>query len=88
MVDTETAEGPYNLVAPEMINQATFSHQLAKTMGVWDPWVIPKFALDLLFGEQSLLFWGGQKVIPRRLQAAGFNFSYPALRPALEDIVD
>lgn len=88
LVDTETAQGPCNLVAPEMIDQATFSHQLAKAMGVWDPWTIPKFALDLLFGEQSLLFWGGQQVIPQKLQDAGFAFTYPALRPALEDIVD
>jgi len=88
LVDTESADGPYNLAAPEMINQETFSHQLAKAMGVWDPWTIPKFALDLLFGEQSLLFWGGQKVIPKKLQAAGFEFKYPALRPALEEIVD
>jgi len=88
LVDTETAEGPFNLAAPELITQAQFSHQLAQVMKVWDPWTIPKFALDLLFGEQSLLFWGGQQVIPKKLQAAGYTFKYPTLKPALEDIID
>lgn len=86
-VDNSETQGPYNLAAPEMVTQETFSHRLAQVMGVWDIWTIPKFALDLLFGEQSLLFWGGQKIIPRRLQEADFMFEYPGLGPALEDVV-
>lgn len=88
LIEKEDAEGPYNLAAPEMVNQATFSHTLAEVLGVKDIWTIPKFALDLLFGEQSILFWGGQKIIPRRLQEAGFEYDFPALREALAEIVD
>jgi uncharacterized protein len=88
LIDREDAEGPYNLVAPEMVDQETFSHTLAKVMGVRDPWFIPKLVLDLIFGEQSVLFWGGQKVIPRKLQAAGYTFRYPRLAPALAEVVD
>jgi hypothetical protein len=87
LVDQETATGPYNIAAPETVTQETFSHQLAKAMGVWDPWTIPKFALDLLFGEQSVLFWGGQHILPKKLQAEGFTFDYPSLMPALQEVV-
>ncbi len=88
LIEEETAEGPYNLAAPEKVDQETFSHTLAKSLEVKDFWTIPKFALDLLFGEQSLLFWGGQFVIPKALEEAQFEFDFPKLRPALDDIVD
>jgi uncharacterized protein len=48
---------------------------------------IPSFALKLVLGEMSQLVLEGQRVLPERLQAAGFSFEYPTLKPALEEIL-
>ena len=80
-------KGAINLVGPQIIDQARFSDTLAETLDKKAFFRIPKFALKILFGEQSLLFWGGQKVIPRVLQREGFRFDFPGVKEALKDIL-
>ncbi|MEZ4771624.1 MAG: TIGR01777 family oxidoreductase [Bacteroidia bacterium] len=87
LIDKEDFSGPVNIVAPHLIDQATFSGFLSKALGKWDLFVIPKFVLQTMFGERSLLFWGGQKVIPRKLQQMQFVFRFPDVRLALKDVV-
>jgi NAD dependent epimerase/dehydratase family enzyme len=43
--------------------------------------------LRLVLGEMSTLVLDGQRVLPTRLLAAGYRFQFPALRPALEDLI-
>ncbi len=85
-IESETLEGPVNLVAPQSIDQQRFSNALAKEMGVSAPWVIPTFMLKLLLGEASVLLWGGQKAIPRVLQRETFRFQFPEIEGALHNI--
>jgi hypothetical protein len=86
-IEQESIAGPVNLAAPEASDQAAFSAALAKVLGVLQPFVLPKFALDLIFGEMSVLFWGGQQVIPRKLEAVGYGWRYPRLEEALRSVV-
>jgi uncharacterized protein (TIGR01777 family) len=87
-LENEQVEGPVNIVAPQVVNQARFSAALAQAVGTKDIFTIPRFALNLIFGEQALLFWGGQKAIPRRLQRGLYKFAFPELEKALGDILD
>ena len=86
-IENEEISGPLNVVAPHVVDQATFSRLLSRTLGKNDIFVIPKFALKVMFGEKSLLFYGGQKAIPRKLQEKGFIFEYPDLRSALREVI-
>ncbi|MEL6192347.1 MAG: TIGR01777 family oxidoreductase [Bacteroidota bacterium] len=86
-IENEQIEGPVNLAAPELVNQKTFSSALAKTMGRPDVIPAPKFALNMIFGERSILFWGGQWAVPQKLQEVGFTYDFPELMGALEDLV-
>ncbi|MEM6633015.1 MAG: TIGR01777 family oxidoreductase [Bacteroidota bacterium] len=86
-IEKEGIEGPVNLVAPEVVEQKEFSRALARSLGRPDPFIVPKFGLDLIFGERSILFWGGTKVLPAALKKGGYAFSYPALKEALESLV-
>lgn len=87
LLTDETAEGPYNLTGPELIDQATFSGKLAEALGTKDFFVVPGFALKLLFGEQAILFLKGQKPKPQKLEALGFDFKYATASEALKAVV-
>jgi uncharacterized protein (TIGR01777 family) len=86
-LENDEAKGPYNVAGPQIIDQATFSHAFADSLNVPDFWTIPKFAMSLMFGsEKSVIFWGGQKVSTKKLQKEGYNFKYPTVEQALEEI--
>lgn len=85
LIDTEEVSGPVNLVAPQQRTNA----QLTKDLGAvyHRPTVlpIPMFALRVAFGEGAVaLASPSQRVVPARLEEAGFRFTYPELRRALE----
>lgn len=82
-IDNEAVEGPVNMVSPSWVDQKTFSEKLAHSLGVMDLMVIPKFALKIIFGEKASILWGGQKVLPKKLNEVGYKFKYPDLEGAL-----
>ncbi|RMG75386.1 MAG: TIGR01777 family protein [Bacteroidetes bacterium] len=87
LIDNESVSGPVNVSAPEQVDQATFSSALADALGTKDLFIIPKFALNLIFGESAVLFHGGQWVRPRVLEDHGYTFAFPNLKAALADAV-
>jgi hypothetical protein len=65
--------------------------QLGKTIAsalhrpYWFP--TPAFLLRWVLGEKATLVVDGQRVVPRRLLEAGFEFRFPSLASALDDLV-
>ena len=88
VMDRDDLRGPVNTTAPRPVRQAEFAKALGKTLGRPAIAPAPGFALRLIFGEmgQSLLL-EGQKVLPRRLQEAGYSFQHPDLPEALQDVL-
>ncbi|RTE66423.1 TIGR01777 family protein [Amphritea opalescens] len=84
----EQFSGAYNLTAPEAVTSATFSHQLAKALSRPAWFRVPAFVLQLMLGEGSDLLVKGQRVYPLRLLDAGYQFVYPQLRDALQQVVN
>jgi len=81
------ASGIYNLTAQEPVTNAEFGRTLAWIMR--RPYLIPapSFALRLALGKMSTMVLDGQRVIPTRLQAAGFPFQFKKLHEALENLL-
>jgi len=76
--------GPVNLTAPNPVTNADFSHTLAHVLGRPALATVPAFALRLMFGEMAdAMLLAGQRVMPTRLLASGFTFSWPELDGAL-----
>ena len=48
---------------------------------------VPVLALNLLFGEMAGMILASQRVVPRAAVEAGYEFRFPNLRPALEDLL-
>ncbi|MBT1452112.1 TIGR01777 family oxidoreductase [Glaciecola sp. XM2] len=83
LIENEQCSGPFNFTSPKPASNAFFAHKLCKRLDRPCIFTTPTFAVKLLMGESSDLVIYGQKVIPMRLEAAGFHFSYPVLVDAL-----
>jgi uncharacterized protein (TIGR01777 family) len=80
--------GPANVVAPDAISNAEFTHALGRALGRPAMLPIPGFVARLVFGEMAdALLLGGARVIPRRLADTGFRFAYPRLDQALAHLL-
>lgn len=80
-------DGIFNLTAPNPTDNATYTKALGKALKrpVFMP--IPAFALRLIFGEGATMLTGGQKVLPGRLLKEGFEFAFPDIAKALNDLI-
>lgn len=85
-LQTESLTGAINFVSPEPLKQRDFSKQLAKALHRPSFFSIPRALLRLSFGSVADDFLlASAKVIPQKLIASNFLFSYPDLRSALRD---
>lgn len=83
----DTLSGAFNLTAPNPVTNAEFTATLARLLHRPAMFHLPAGLLRLAFGEMADLLLGSQRVIPRRLDEAGFEFSYPTLEPALDHVI-
>jgi len=77
--------GPVNLTAPAPVTNAEFTKTLGAVLHRPTLLPTPLLPLRVLYGGelvQSLLD-GGQRVMPVRLEASGYEFAHPELEGAL-----
>jgi hypothetical protein len=87
LLESEAARGPFNLSAPEPVTNREFTRVAARVLHRPAFLPAPGFALRLALGEMAAMILEGQREVPRRLQEAGYAFRFPALEPALEDLL-
>ena len=84
---TESLRGPVNATAPEPVTNKEFSRTLGRVLRRPAFLPTPGFPLRLLLGEFADVLLTGQRVLPRKAEAAGLQFRFPQLEPALRDIL-
>jgi uncharacterized protein len=79
--------GPINVTAPAPLRMNDFGKSIGSVLHRphWLP--VPSFAMKMVLGQKSALVLEGQHVIPQVLQENGFEFKFPTLRSALEDLL-
>ena len=80
-------QGPVNMVAPQAIQQQEFAIALGKAMHRPSFFRLPKWVLQMVFGEMAVILWGGAFVAPKVLQANGFQWKFPEIDEALKDLL-
>jgi uncharacterized protein len=88
LLATPSLAGPVNLVAPNPVTNREFAKELGAAVHRPSAISVPALAVRLAAGEmanEALL--ASQRVVPARLQKAGFKFVFPALREALSQIL-
>lgn len=86
-LQNEALSGAYNAIADEHITNRTLTHEAARALGkkIWAP-NVPGFLLKLMYGKMSSLVLEGSRASNEKIKAAGFQFQFPTLREALEDL--
>lgn len=87
-IENENLRGAVNSVTPNPV----INEEFTRTMGevLYRPTFIPlpEFVVSMALGEMGdALLLASTKVLPKRLENAGFSFKYPELKPALEHAV-
>ena len=78
--------GVYNATSPHPVRFREFCDALGRALGrpSWLP--VPAFAVEAILGEAALLVLKGQRVLPKRTLASGFEFRLPYIDEAMREV--
>jgi uncharacterized protein len=83
LLDDKRAAGAFNLTAPMPVTNGEFTSALARTLGRPAALTLPGALLRAALGEVASEMLGSSRVVPARLQAAGFTFTHADIGAAL-----
>ncbi len=88
-IEDETLHGAFNLTAPNPATNREFTKTLGAVLNRPTVLPIPAFAIKLMFGEMGeTLLLEGARVLPKRLQDAGYRFQFVDLESAMRGVLD
>lgn len=87
LLDDSTFEGPVNVVSPQPVRQREFQRTLTRALHrpLWLR--APEPLLRAMLGEMSDLLVRSQRVQPALLLRRGFEFAFPNIEAAVQDLV-
>ncbi len=83
LLGSAEAAGPFNLTAPAPVTNAEFTSALATALRRPAMLRVPSVVLSTALGEVASELLGSARVMPARLEAAGFSFAHPDIATAL-----
>ena len=87
-LENSAVNGAFNAVAPQPVRNADFTRILAKALHRPAIFPAPAFALRLALGEMAdALLLSSQRVVPKKLEQAGYRFLHPELAGALAAVL-
>ena len=88
-IENESLSGPVNAVSPTPVTNEEFTNALGDVLNRPTVMSIPVFALRMLAGEMAdEMLLVSNRAVPRKLLAAGFQFSHTNLAKTLHQILD
>ncbi len=87
IIEDRELSGPVNGTAPVPVTMKTFCSSLGEVLErpSWLP--VPELALKAVLGQMSEMLLHGQRAIPQKALSAGFEYLFPDLKLALEDVL-
>jgi uncharacterized protein len=88
LIDAPDISGAVNVTAPTPVTNAVYTKAIAAAVRRPALFVAPSLALKAALGGFAETILTGQRVLPNRLQAAGFEFGYPEVEVALRALIE
>jgi uncharacterized protein (TIGR01777 family) len=87
-IEDENLSGSYNAVAPNPVSNKILTLTLAKAMKVkfYLPMHVPAFVLKIMMGQRSIEVLKSTTVSCKKIQDAGFGFTFKTIEAALENL--
>lgn len=87
IIENNSIFGPVNATAPHPVSNEEFTIAIGDSLFRPIFFRVPAAALKLVYGKMAdELLLSGQRVIPKKLQDAGFRFKHKDIKSALQDI--
>jgi uncharacterized protein (TIGR01777 family) len=87
-IERASLKGVYNAVSPDPTSNKDLIIAITKKLrGFYLPIPVPAFILEIMLGEMSIEILKSAKVSSNKIQEADFNFDYPTLHSALNDLL-
>jgi uncharacterized protein (TIGR01777 family) len=86
-LDNDTWSGPFNAAAPEPVTNRELSKTLGKVLRRPAFAPVPSLAIKALYGEMAEVVTTGQRAVPAKALASGFEFAHTDLEAALRDVL-
>lgn len=88
LLNNENIIGPINAVAPEPVNNKTFTIAIQKAMGkkALNP-KMPRLAMDLALGEMASVLFDSVRVNADLIQEKGYQFKFETIDKALTNLL-
>ena len=80
-------DGAVNFTAPNPIRNKDLAKAIGTVMHRPSFMPAPGFMIKLLMGELGSVILNGQRVLPGVLQSKGFNFNFPDIKTALQNLL-
>lgn len=80
-------QGVFNLCEPYPTINHGLTVAMSRALNRITPLDVPEFVLELIFGDGAKVLTDGQKVIPKRLMDAGFEFKYDTIDKAINNLI-
>ena len=77
----------YNLCSPHPVQNKALAQTLGEVLGKPAVMPVPTFMLKMAAGELASALLASTRAMPAKLLASGFEFRYPALKEALENLI-
>lgn len=87
LIENRDMRGPYNFCTPNPVRNRALAKTLGSVLGRPSVMPTPKFMLRLALGEVGAVLLESQRAVPQNLLKSGFEFKYPDLKAAIEEIV-
>ena len=88
-IENEAIEGIYNGVAPNPVSNKRMAIDIGKAMNKTTlPLPAPAFGLKMALGEMAAVVLSSSNVSAQKITNTGFQFDYPELIPALQNILN
>ncbi len=88
-LENESVHGVVNAVAPNPVTNKEFTDTLGKVLNRPTIIPVPAFGIKFLFGEMGeTLLLQGARVLPEKLENAGFEFKFTELETTLRHILE